>query len=203
MLRARKAGAVAVSSLAATVLLGCGADQAAQQDPGAAETSATSNTSAAPGSTTGSAPSAEGTTEPAVTVPEQLKFTSTTLEGTEFSGESLAGKPAVLWFWAPWCPKCRAEAPTVAKTASANAGEVTFLGVAAQDSVDKMKEFVGKYGLGGFTHLQDTGAEVWGRFEVTYQPAYAFIGADGSVEVVKNQLSESELTERVGRLAGA
>jgi hypothetical protein len=33
-------------------------------------------------------------------VPDQLKFTAGTMDGGEFSGESLAGKPAVLWFWA-------------------------------------------------------------------------------------------------------
>lgn len=35
---------------------------------------------------------------PRAGVPEQLRFTATTLDGTEFSGERLAGKPAVLWF---------------------------------------------------------------------------------------------------------
>jgi hypothetical protein len=30
-------------------------------------------------------------------------FAGTTVEGKPFSGASLAGKPTVLWFWAPWC----------------------------------------------------------------------------------------------------
>ncbi|GAB3487053.1 thiol-disulfide isomerase/thioredoxin [Amycolatopsis cihanbeyliensis] len=200
MLRARKAGAAVVSSLAAVVLVACGADQGAEQD---ASATGASTTQATPSGTTGSTDTREGTTEPAVTVPEKLKFTSTTLEGAEFSGESLAGEAAVLWFWAPWCPNCAAEAPAVAETAGTHAGEVTFLGVASQDEVGKMKDFVREHDLGGFTHLQDTGGEVWTRFDVTYQPAYAFISEDGTIEVVKNQLPAAELAERVDRLAGA
>jgi thiol-disulfide isomerase/thioredoxin len=33
-----------------------------------------------------------------------LRFDAKTVDGKDFSGQSLAGKPAVLWFWAPWCP---------------------------------------------------------------------------------------------------
>lgn len=133
---------------------------------------------------------------------EQLQFTAKTVDGKEFSGQSLAGKPAVLWFWAPWCPTCQREAPTVAKAAGAHTG-VTFVGVAAQDEVSAMREFVSKYEVGSFAHLADTDASVWKRFGVTAQPAFAFIGADGSVEVVKGTVSEQDLAERIGKLAAA
>ncbi len=133
-------------------------------------------------------------------IPEELRFTSKTLDGTTFSGESLTGKAAVLWFWAPWCPNCQREAPGVAATAKANEGSVTFLGVAAQDEISAMQRFVDEYDLGSFQHLADVDAKVWRHFEVTYQPAYAFVQADGSVEVVKGQLSEAELGAKVAGL---
>ena len=44
---------------------------------------------------------------------DRLNFTGTTLSGAPFDGASLQGKPAVLWFWTPWCPFCNAEAPSV------------------------------------------------------------------------------------------
>ena len=44
---------------------------------------------------------------------DRLQFTGTTLSGAPFNGAGLQGKPAVLWFWAPFCPFCNAEAPGV------------------------------------------------------------------------------------------
>jgi len=142
------------------------------------------------------------TGQAATGTPEQLRFTAKTLDGENFSGQSLAGKPAVLWFWSPWCPTCQREAPTVAKIAQANTS-VTFVGVAAQDQLPAMKEFVSKYKMDSFTHLADLDASVWRRFGVTTQPAFAFISADGSVDVVKGTLSEQDLAARVGTLASA
>ena len=136
------------------------------------------------------------------TAAEQLRFTAKTVDGKDFSGQSLAGKPTVLWFWAPWCPVCQREAPTVAKAAQANRG-VTFVGVAAQDEVPAMQEFVSKYKVDSFVHLADVDAAVWTRFGVTAQPAFAFIGADGSVDVVKGTLSEQDLAARLSALASA
>ena len=136
----------------------------------------------------------------AATVPAQLQFSARTLGGQTFSGASLAGKPAVLWFWAPWCPTCQQEAPALAKVAAANP-RVTFVGVAARDQVPSMQSFVDKYHLGGLTQLADTDGAVWAKFGITRQPAWAFVGADGSVDVVKSRLTESQLAERVSGLA--
>ncbi|OHV03907.1 protein disulfide oxidoreductase [Mycobacterium talmoniae] len=131
----------------------------------------------------------------------QLQFTAKTLAGQPFSGESLRGRPAVLWFWAPWCPTCQREAPMVARVAAAHPA-VTFVGVGAQDQLPALQEFVGKYHLDGFTELADTDATVWAKFGVTRQPAYAFVSRDGGVDVVKGSLPEADLTARVQALAG-
>lgn len=184
---------IALSAFVLLAVAGCGSP---------ATTTAASTTTAVATTTSagGAAPTAPST--PAATVPDQLRFTAKTVEGADFSGETLAGKPAVLWFWAPWCPKCRREAPGMAAAAKDNAS-VTFLGVAALDKEPAMRDFVKRFGLGGFTHLADVDSAVWKRFGVTAQPAYAFIGRDGKVEVETGQLSEQRLRERVAALAGA
>ncbi len=129
-----------------------------------------------------------------------LDFSSRTLAGAEFSGRSLANKPAVLWFWAPWCSTCQAEAPTIAQ-AAAQHPDVTFVGVAALDQVPAMNQFVSNYRLGGFTHLADTDTSVWRHFGVTAQPAFAFVAPNGTVEVVKGTLSAPDLAQRLDALA--
>ena len=131
---------------------------------------------------------------------QALQFTAKTVDGADFSGQSLAGKLAVLWFWAPLCPTCRAEAPAVAKAAQTHPS-ATFLGVAARDQVPAMNQFVATYKMGGFTHLADVDASVWRHFGITEQPAFAFIAADGSAQVVPGVLSEQDLDGRTKTLA--
>lgn len=177
----RRARLLILGLAIATVLAGCAGSQPS------------------PGHTTGSSPGAEHT----AVVPEQLRFAATTLEGKGFSGESLAGKAAVLWFWTPWCPKCQAEAPGVARAAQANAGQVEFVGVAARDKLPAMQGFVTTYGVGSFPHLADLDGSVWLRFGVIRQPAYAFISPDGSIEMVKDQISETELADHLRRLTSS
>jgi thiol-disulfide isomerase/thioredoxin len=133
---------------------------------------------------------------------QQLQFVAKTTDGKDFSGQSLARKPAVLWFWAPWCPICQGEAASVGRIAQANPA-VTFVGVAAQDKVPAMRDFITNYQLGFFTHLADVDASVWRRFGVTAQPAFAFISAAGSVDVVKRDLAEQDLAQRVVTLGAS
>ena len=138
---------------------------------------------------------------PSAVADDRLQFTGTTLSGAPFDGSSLAGKPAVLWFWTPWCPFCNAEAPSVGQVAAANP-EVTFVGVAARSDVAAMQGFVDKYNL-NFTNLNDADGSIWARYNVPWQPAYVFYRADGSSTFVNNPtsaMSKQELSDRVAAL---
>lgn len=142
------------------------------------------------------------TSPPAVLADDRLDFTGTTLSGAPFNGASLQGKPAVLWFWTPWCPFCNAEAPSVSSVAAANP-KVTFVGVAARSDVGAMQNFVSKYNL-NFTNLDDADGSIWARYNVPWQPAYVFYRADGSSTFVNNPtaaMPQQELQERVSALS--
>jgi thiol-disulfide isomerase/thioredoxin len=131
---------------------------------------------------------------------DRLQFTGTTLSGAPFNGASLQGKPAVLWFWAPFCPFCNAEAPGVSQVAAANPG-VTFVGIAGHSDVGAEQAFVSKYNL-NFTNLNDDGS-LWARYNVPWQPAYVFYRADGSstfVNTPTSAMSQQELSGRVAAL---
>lgn len=142
-----------------------------------------------------------GLARPATASAADLNFTGTTLSGATFNGASLQGKPAVLWFWTPWCPFCNAEAPSVSAVAAANPA-VTFVGVATRADNAALENFVAKYNL-GFTNLNDANGSIWARFGVPWQPAYVFVKPDGSQTFVNNPtsaMSQSELTDRVQAL---
>jgi thiol-disulfide isomerase/thioredoxin len=138
---------------------------------------------------------------PRVQADDKMSFTGTTLSGGTFNGSSLAGKPAVLWFWAPWCPFCNAEAPGVSQVAAANP-KVTFVGIAGRADVGQMQNFVSKYGL-NFTNLNDSDGSLWARYNVPWQPAYVFYKADGSSTFINNPIAampQQELADRVAAL---
>lgn len=132
---------------------------------------------------------------------DRLQFTGALLSGGTFNGASLAGRPAVLWFWTPWCPFCNAEAPGVHAVAAANPN-VAFVGIAAHADPGAMSAFAGKYGL-NFPTINDADGSIWARYQVPWQPAYVFYRADGTSTFVNNPTSampESELADRVSAL---
>ncbi len=112
----------------------------------------------------------------------------------------MLGKPTALWFWAPWCPTCQREAPMVGQLADAHR-DVTFVGVAALDQLPAMQRFVDEYPVKGFSNLADPDGAVWAKFGVAQQPAYAFISANGNIDVVSGSLPDATLTERITALA--
>jgi thiol-disulfide isomerase/thioredoxin len=179
--------------LAGTLALsGCGSGDAAKDTAGPAPTTARQTTPPSPSATTSAKPA----------VPEQLAFTGKTLDGGDFDAASLAGKPVVLWFWAPWCPKCRAAGPDVAKLAERHQGKVAVVGVAGlSDDTGSMRDFVTSTKTGSMTHLADGSGGVWKRFGVTSQDTYVLLAADGTV-THKGALSGDELAQRVAALAG-
>lgn len=142
-----------------------------------------------------------GVARPGTAAAADLDFTGTTLSGGTFNGSSLTGKPAVLWFWTPWCPFCNQEAPSVAAVSAANPA-VTFVGVATRADNAALQNFVSKYGL-NFTTINDADGSIWAKFNVPWQPAYVFLKPDGSSTFVNNPtsaMSQQELTDRVKAL---
>jgi len=131
--------------------------------------------------------------------PADYDFTSTTLGGEPFEGTALEGKPAVLWFWAPWCPTCRAQSANVSRLGKEYDGEVAVVGVGGLDGEDAIREMA--EGIPHVTHLVDNEGEVWKRFRVSAQSTYTVIGADGEIKA-EGYLDDDELNALVEQLVG-
>jgi cytochrome c biogenesis protein CcmG/thiol:disulfide interchange protein DsbE len=67
--------------------------------------------------------------------------------GAVVTEKDLAGKPAVINFWASWCGPCRREAPMLEQMARKYEGRVAFLGVDVQDIESEAVKFQEKYGI--------------------------------------------------------
>jgi thiol-disulfide isomerase/thioredoxin len=61
--------------------------------------------------------------------------------------DTLKGRPAVVNFWATWCPPCREELPLLVKVHKRYGKKVGFLGLAVEDNVEFVGEYAGAYGL--------------------------------------------------------
>jgi thiol-disulfide isomerase/thioredoxin len=185
----------AVLAAALLTVTGCGTDDGSGEEAGSASSEASSPASA-------SASDGSDTAGAGAEVPEALRFTGTTVDGKPFDAKTLAGKPTVLWFWAPWCPKCRAQAAETAKVAADYQGKAHVVGVAGLDKNAAMKDFVSETDTGSFPHLSDEAGEVWKRFEVTEQSRYVILDKNGKT-VYEGVLPGGEgLAEKVAGLTG-
>ncbi|MEU4366619.1 redoxin domain-containing protein [Micromonospora chersina] len=193
----RTAPAVAALAAAVLALAACGGTE---PPAGSASTTAGPSAAAQPTPSAAAAPTASGGTD-AAAVPRGLSFTGRTIDGGTFAGSSLAGKPAVLWFWAAWCTRCRAVAGEVAAVQRDNAGRVNVVGVAGLGSgQEAMQRFAKQTGIEGFPHVADDDGQVWRHFAVTSQEQYVLLDSAGTV-VHSGPLSQAELRKRVAGLS--
>lgn len=92
------------------------------------------------------------------------------------------------------------EAPAVAEVQSALGSEVQFIGMAGKAEVPAIEEFINENGVTAFAHVIDDDGSVWSNFNVSTQPAWAFVDDDGSIEIVNGALGAEELTDRLNAL---
>lgn len=170
--------ALGTAAAAALLLTSCGSEPTASS---ATDVEATTGTAA------GNTPEASAS-KPSVpktapsrapgAVPAALKFSGTTVDGAAFEGSSVAGKPTVFWFWAPWCATCRAQISGVSDLAERFGDDIAVVGVGALDDPAAIAEFAGTV-PGDVTLLSDPDGAVWRHFAVTAQSTYVVLDADG------------------------
>ncbi|MFA9430526.1 redoxin domain-containing protein [Egicoccus sp. AB-alg2] len=97
--------------------------------------------------------------------------------------------------------QCNREAPAVAEALDTFGEAIRFVGVAAQDGDDAMRDFRDRHGLGDMTTVVDDDGSLWAHLGVRVQPAWVFVDADGEVERVLGELSRDQLFARLAALA--
>ncbi|BCJ56318.1 hypothetical protein Asp14428_77930 [Actinoplanes sp. NBRC 14428] len=141
---------------------------------------------------------AAGSAGPAA-VPATLKFTGRTIDGTAFDAATLAGKPTILWFWAPWCATCASEAMSIGDIREEYGDRLNILGIAGMGGNKAMHEFVSDLEVGSVPHLDDEPGAIWRKFGITEQSTYVILDRTGKV-VVSSYLDDLQLTSKVKAL---
>lgn len=184
----RLAGAALTALLALGLLVGCGSEAAEDSARPAPAASASGTGSTTPEPT----PSTDGTTA-TPKVPEILRFSGKTVDGAAFDGSSLAGRPTVFWFWAPWCPVCRGQIPDVQDLAAQYGDRVNVIGIGSLDSGSAIERFAAD--ADGPTHLTDPDGTLWKRFRVAEQSSFVVLDGEGR-EVLRSGYREQADVER-------
>jgi cytochrome c biogenesis protein CcmG, thiol:disulfide interchange protein DsbE len=106
----------------------------------------------------------------------------TTLQGDAWSSTDLAGKPAVINFWASYCiPSCVDEHPFLVALQAHHSNDLALIGVLFQDTRDGALAFLTRYGDGGWPTLLDPAGRIALDLGVTGPPETFFVDARGIV----------------------
>jgi cytochrome oxidase Cu insertion factor (SCO1/SenC/PrrC family) len=106
-------------------------------------------------------------------------FTLTGTDGRQVTLASLAGKPAVINFWATYCPPCRAEMPLLQKQVGSQKG-VHLVLVNEGDSSRAARDFLDSLGIHQ-PALLDSDLGVGHAYGAVALPMTVFIRADGTI----------------------
>lgn len=108
-------------------------------------------------------------------------FTLTLLDGSSFRLSDHKGKPVLINFFASWCLPCREEMPVLEKIVrDYQPKDVVFLGIAVDDTEEKMKDFIKRYDVTFPVGLDKTG-EVQKFFGLYGIPTTYFIDRNGMI----------------------
>jgi thiol-disulfide isomerase/thioredoxin len=145
-------------------------------------------------------PSGEAPSDAPKDVPATLQFTGTKVDGGDFNGVTLVGKPVLLWFWAPWCPVCRGQIDQVQRIAHKYEEKVNVVGVGSLDNTKAISGFAAD--APGMTHLSDESGAVWRHFEVVQQSSFVLLDAKGAKVFSVGYGGSDDLADRVAAVAG-
>jgi len=120
-------------------------------------------------------------------------FTLKLLDGKDFHFSDYKGKPVLINFFASWCLPCREEMPVLEKVVHEYEPKgVVFLGIAVDDTEEKMKDFIAKYGVTFPVGLDKTAA-IQKSFGLYGIPTTYFIDKQGIISYFHSGTVTEEL----------
>ncbi len=149
---------------------------------------------------TSGAVSLDGLTEGALAGYLAPDFSLPAIDGSEMSLSELRGQPALLNFWATWCPPCRQEMPHLQAVSETFAGKAHVIGVDQGETADQVAAFADEIGI-DFPLLIDEDGRVNKQFGVVALPTTIFIDENGVVtELFAGVLNEAVATDKLNQM---
>jgi thiol-disulfide isomerase/thioredoxin len=127
-------------------------------------------------------------------------FQLPTTDGRSFGLSDIAGRPAVINFWASYCPPCKAEMPLLQQQVGKQTG-VRLVLINEGDSAQTARAFLTSLGIQQ-TALLDSDLASGRAYGVSALPMTVFVRADGTISGRQvGQLSASVLAAQLSNLA--
>lgn len=141
--------------------------------------------------------------EPADSGRSLPSFSLPSFDGGELTNASLEGKPAIINFFASWCPFCIGEMPDFEAAHQRLGEQVTFIGVAQRDSDGAARQLEGQTGV-----TYPLAFDRRGRFYDIFQPrgvmpTTVFVSADGTItDIHAGRYTEATLLQAIEQNLG-
>jgi thiol-disulfide isomerase/thioredoxin len=113
----------------------------------------------------------------------------------------LRGRPAVVNFWASWCPFCAAEMPAFQRLHRRLGARVAFLGIDQRDRRQSALALARRTGV-SYRPAVDPAGRSFDAFGGRGMPTSVLIRADGVAEIVTGQLDEQALARKLHHRLG-
>ncbi len=113
-------------------------------------------------------------------------WTLNTLEGKPIALAELKGQPALINFWASWCPPCIEETPALIEAYNELKGEgraVEFVGIGTNDELDNLKKFATNNDV-SYLLVADPDGKVSDAYGVLGMPTTVFVDSNGVVRKI-------------------
>lgn len=134
-------------------------------------------------------------------------FTLSAVRGGVVREPWLNHKPAVVFFFASWCPPCQKEMPKIAKYLDDHhlgAGRVSFIGLDGDTYKSDALKFMNKDHVDFPVAFNPTDSVIQGDFRINFFPDTEFVSAKGVIEQVHfGAITPTELSRGVAELLSA
>jgi peroxiredoxin len=118
-------------------------------------------------------------------------FTLKSLSGQEINFQAFrSGKPAIIFFWATWCPHCREQLDELsAKSSEFETKGIKVALVDIEESRETVRAYLERRGISFDVLLDDTSA-VAQDYSILGVPTYYFINKDGIVKAIEHAIPD-------------
>lgn len=119
---------------------------------------------------------------PAKSSDAAMDFKLLDLGGKEIAFTSSSGKPALLFFWATWCPFCVKELPGLQKEyPGLKSAGIEVLAINVGEPKERVEKFLSKKERLEFPILLDSDSRVAPAYDLVGIPTFILIDAKGKI----------------------